>query len=92
MDLAGGGFAAERAGGRVATVSIDSMVFLRPVSVGDEVSCYCSVAEEGTTSVTVKIETWARTRAAQDSEKVTEGHFKFVAIDEHGKPRPLERA
>ncbi len=92
MDLAGGGFAAERAGGRVATVSIDSMVFLRPVSVGDEVSCYCSVAEEGKTSVTVKIETWARTRAAQNSEKVTEGHFKFVAIDEHGKPRPLERA
>jgi acyl-CoA thioesterase YciA len=92
MDLAGGTFAAERAQGRVATVSIDSMVFLRPVSVGDEVSCYCTIADQGETSLTVKIETWARTRAARESEKVTEGHFKFVAIDEAGKPRPLPTA
>lgn len=89
MDLASGGFAAERAGGRVATVSIEAMTFLRPVSVGDEISCYCTVAEEGETSVTVKIETWARARAARESEKVTEGLFKFVAIDERGKPRRL---
>ncbi len=41
MDLAGGTFAAQRAGGRVATVSIEAMRFLHPVSVGDEVSCYC---------------------------------------------------
>ena len=89
MDLAGGGFAAERAGGRVATVSIEAMTFLRPVSVGDEVSCYCTLADEGETSVTVKIETWARGRASRESEKVTEGEFKFVAIDERGKPRAL---
>jgi acyl-CoA thioesterase YciA len=92
MDLAGGGFAAERAGGRVATVSIEAMTFLRPISVGDEVSCYCTLAEEGETSVTVKIETWARTRASRESEKVTEGAFKFVAIDDHGKPRALPRS
>ena len=91
MDLAGGGFAAERAGGRVATVSIEAMTFLRPVSVGDEVSCYCTLAGEGETSVTVKIETWARARASRESEKVTEGEFKFVAIDDHGKPRALPR-
>ena len=91
MDLAGGGFAAERAGGRVATVSIDAMTFLRPVSVGDEVSCYCTLTDEGETSLTVKIETWARARASRESEKVTEGEFKFVAIDEHGKPRALPR-
>jgi acyl-CoA thioesterase YciA len=92
MDLAGGGFAAERAQGRVATVSIDSMIFLRPVAVGDEVSCYCTIVDEGETSLTVKIETWARTRASRDSEKVTEGKFKFVAIDKAGKPRPLPKA
>jgi acyl-CoA thioesterase YciA len=91
MDLAGGGFAAEHARGRVATVSIEAMTFLRPVSVGDEVSCYCTLDDEGETSVTVKIETWARARASRESEKVTEGEFKFVAIDEHGKPRALPR-
>src|SRR3954471_7761055 len=34
MDLARGSFAAERAGGRVATVAIEAMRFLRPVAVG----------------------------------------------------------
>ena len=89
MDLAGGTFAAERSNGRVATVSIEAMEFLRPVSVGDEVSCYCSVAELGQTSLTIRIETWARDRAAQVSEKVTVGMFKFVALDDAGKPRRL---
>src|SRR4051812_49928322 len=37
MDLAGAGFAAERAQGRVATIAIEAMRFLRPVLVGDEV-------------------------------------------------------
>ena len=89
MDLAGGTFAAQRAGGRVATVSIEAMRFLRPVSVGDEVSCYCSLTQAGDTSVTVRIETWTRDRTGSDPEKVTEGVFTYVALDENGKPRPL---
>ena len=90
MDLAGGTFAAERAGGRVATVAIEAMRFLRPVSVGDEVSCYCSLQEGGDTSLKVKIETWARGRGrGKAPEKVTEGVFTFVAIGEDGRPRKV---
>ena len=89
MDLAGGIFAAQQAQGRVATVSVDAMRFLRPVDVGDEVSCYCSLERQGGTSVAVKIETWARGRAGRDPEKVTEGVFTYVALDEDGKPREL---
>jgi acyl-CoA thioesterase YciA len=90
MDLASGTFAAERAGGRVATVAIEAMRFLRPVAVGDEVSCYCSLAEVGETSVTVKVETWARGRGRDKApEKVTEGVFTFVAIGEGGRPRAI---
>lgn len=89
MDLAGGTLAAEYAEGRVATVSIDAMRFLRPVSVGDEVSCYCTLQDMGKTSVAVKIETWARERGGKTAEKVTEGVFTYVAIDEEGRPREL---
>ncbi len=90
MDLAGATFAAQQAQGRVATVSIDAMEFLRPVAVGDEVSCYCSLVKAGDTSLTVRIETWARSRGgAGTSDKVTEGTFTFVALDEEGKPRAL---
>lgn len=92
MDLAGGTFAAQIAEGRVATVSVEAMEFLRPVSVGDEVSCYCHLVKRGETSITVRIETWSRGRAGETSEKVTEGTFTFVAIDESGKPRPLPAA
>jgi acyl-CoA thioesterase YciA len=90
MDLAGGSFAAERAGGRVVTVAIDAMRFLRPVAIGDEVSCYCTAEEVGDTSLKVKIETWARGRGRERPvEKVTEGVFTFVAIDDDGRPREL---
>jgi acyl-CoA thioesterase YciA len=89
MDLAGGTFAAERTEGKVATVSIEAMKFLRPVSVGDEVSCYCRLGEVGDTSIAVKIETWARERGGKHAEKVTEGVFTYVAIDENGRPKKL---
>ena len=89
MDLAGGTVAGRLAKGRVATIAIEAMRFLRPVSVGDEVSCYCSVLDTGETSIRVKIETWARDRSSEGAEKVTEGVFTFVAIDENGKPRKV---
>jgi acyl-CoA thioesterase YciA len=38
--------------------------------------------------VVVKVETWARGRGRRP-EKVTEGVFTFVAIDDEGHPRPL---
>ena len=87
MDLAGGTFAAQRAKGRVATVSIDAMRFLRPITVGDEVSCFCTLEDTGETSFGVKIEVWVRDRTGGDAEKVTEGLFTYVAVDDDGKPR-----
>ena len=90
MDLAGATLAAERSGGRVATASIEAMKFLRPISVGDEVTCFCTIAEEGAASVKVHIETWTRSRGGKDAEKVTDGIFTFVAVDENGKPRRLD--
>ncbi len=78
MDLAGGTFAAQRAGGRVVTFSIEAMRFLHSVSIGDEVSCYCSLMETGDTSVAVRIETWARDRTGSDAQKVIEGVFDYT--------------
>lgn len=90
MDLAGGTFAAKRAGGRIATVAIAEMTFLRPISVGDEVSCWCTLAEAGESSLKVHVETWAQGRiGAGEPEKVTDGVFTYVAIDEAGAKRSL---
>ena len=90
MDLAAGSFCAELAQGRVATIAIEAMTFLRPVSVGDQVSCWCELVERGEHSLRVRIQTWARARGGGgEINKVTEGVFTFVAIDEHGEKREL---
>ena len=91
MDIAGATFAVRRSRGRVATVAIEAMRFLRPIAVGDEVSCYCRMVEEGEHSISVKIETWAASRAGEKTEKVTEGVFAYVAVDDNGKPREVDK-
>jgi acyl-CoA thioesterase YciA len=89
MDLAGATFAARRSGGRVATVSIDAMKFLHPITVGDDVSCYCELEHKSERSIAVKIETWSASRDGEKAEKVTEGVFTYVALDDSGSPRTL---
>ncbi len=93
MDIAAGVVAAERARGRVVTVAIDAMRFHRPVYVGDLVSVFAKVTKVGRTSMDIAVETYVhRHRSAEEDLLVTEGTFVFVAIDEHGKPRPVEEA
>lgn len=89
MDLAGGTHALFVAQGRVATVALTGMKFHQPVSVGDQVSCYCATERIGRTSITVRVETWVRRGRRSAEEQVTEGLFTFVAIDEDGRPRPI---
>src|SRR5262245_48558414 len=60
MDLAGGTAPTRRAKGRTVTVAITAMTFHRPVFIGDEVTCYADIIKIGKTSITVKVESWAR--------------------------------
>jgi acyl-CoA thioesterase YciA len=89
MDMAAGIVASARAQGRVATVAIDAMQFIRPVKVGDVLCIYVSIARIGRTSMGLQIEAWVLRNQHERREKVTHGLFTFVAIDEDGKPRPL---
>ena len=91
MDLAGGTYAAHVARGRVVTIAVNAMTFHKPVHVGDQVSCYCATERIGTTSISVRVETWIRPRGEPRTTevKVTEALFTFVAIDESGRPRPI---
>ncbi len=91
MDLAGGIVAAERAGGRTVTVAVEGMKFHRPVFVGDTVSCYARIVRIGRSSITVDVETVARRRHLREEVTVTEGLFTYVAVDENGRPRAVNR-
>ncbi|WP_367607566.1 acyl-CoA thioesterase [Legionella sp. W05-934-2] len=90
MDLAAGVMAKRISKGRVATVAINSMTFLRPVHVGDIVSCRVRLERQGRTSMTFSVEAWVQPAAGGDSYPVTEGTFVFVAIDQSGRSRPIE--
>jgi len=89
MDLAGGVLARRLSNGRVATVAISDMAFLRPVPVGAVVSCYTSLMETGRSSMRVNIEVWIQVEGSDDWAKVTEGDFVYVAISSEGKTRPV---
>jgi acyl-CoA thioesterase YciA len=89
MDLAGGSAASQRAKGRVATIAITGMTFRLPVFVGDEVSCYCTIEKVGRSSMTIRVESWARRRDGGGAVKVTEGLFTYVAIGLDRRPRTV---
>ncbi len=90
MDLAAGILAKRVSHGRTVTVSIDSMHFLKPVHVGNLVSCYVSLVKIGNTSLTIDVEVWSEALTTDyHKDKVTEGRFVCVAVDEHGKPRQV---
>ncbi len=92
MDIAGGIIASTRAQGRVATIAVDAMKFIRPVQVGDVLCIYGEVSRIGRTSMAISIEAWILRGRIGDREKVTEAVFTFVAIDEDGQPRPVPKA
>ena len=89
MDIAAGIRAGQRAQMRVVTVAVDSMSFIRPVKVGDILGIYTQVVELGRTSMVVHVEAWVRRDRIGLREKVTEGRFKFVAINDDGEPTPI---
>ncbi|KPN71938.1 acyl-CoA thioester hydrolase YciA [Neisseria sp. 83E34] len=95
MDIGGGILAAEIAQGRVVTVAVEKMAFIRPVSVGDVVCCYGYCVKVGNTSLQIKIEVWIKKPMHDNVDNarklVTEAVFTYVAIDSEGNPRPVPR-
>ncbi len=92
MDQAGGIAGVERARGRVVTISVEAMTFIRPVRVGDVLEVYTEVERVGRTSMKIHIEAWARRFMTDIHEKVTDANFTFVAIDDNGRPRVIPPA
>ncbi len=91
MDVAGGISATRLAGGRVATVAVTDMAFLRPVKVGDVVCCYTALVRLGRTSLTLRVEAWVLRQRIGDHIRVTYADFTYVALDDAGQPRPVPR-
>src|SRR5918911_2051208 len=89
MDAAAAMTATKHATGRVVTVAVSDLTFLRPIHVGDAVCCYTDVTFVGRTSLTLDVEVWVLRQGQGDRVLAAEGEFTFVAIDENGRPRRI---
>ena len=94
MDIGGALLAKELARGRVITVTADKMTFVRPVKVGDTVCVYGKVERVGNTSTDIRLEVWTKGLEGEFREErdlVTTGLYRYVAIDDNGRPRPIPK-
>ena len=91
MDVGGGVFASKTAKSRTVTVAIEAMTFRKPVYVGDLVSVHATLVRLGRSSITVHLEAWVLRRREDHSILATEGNFTYVAIDDQGRPQPVQR-
>jgi acyl-CoA thioesterase YciA len=89
MDLAAATAASQISKGRSATVAIERVEFLSPVAVGDQVSCYSELTDTGRSSMKIRIEVYATDAGGNQTRKITEAVFIYVAINEMGGIRPL---
>jgi acyl-CoA thioesterase YciA len=92
MDMGGAIQAKEIAKGRVVTVRVDGMTFLKPVAVGDVVCCYARCIRTGNSSITINVEVWVKKVSSEpigQRYRATEAVFTYVAVDDVGKSRQL---
>lgn len=89
MDIGGASIAVKRARGRVVTIAVDAMTFVKPVFVGDVVTVYGTIVKIGRTSIRVEVEAWARRDRGEIEELVTKGVFTYVAVGADRQPRAV---
>ena len=93
VDLAGAVLPARHVKGRMATVAVNQFIFKQPVKVGDILSFFAQVTRIGNTSITVRVEVFAeRFRTQGQYLKVTEASLTYVAIDDQGRPRVIDKS
>lgn len=91
VDIAGSIPAEIRARGSVVTRAVTSFEFQKPVFIGDLVSCYAEIIDQGRTSITVAVEVFCQRHHQGDISctKVTQAEVVYVAIDADGNPKLL---
>ena len=89
MDKAASVAAVRHAGGNVVTARMDGVDFHTPIRVGDAVALDARVVRVGRTSMTIQVDVYREQMATGEQQLATTGFFVFVALDEHGRPRPV---
>jgi acyl-CoA hydrolase len=90
MDMAAFVAASRHARKPVVTASSERIDFHVPVRQGQLAEVVGRVSRAGRTSMTVEVELWAEDLLTGTRELCTKGSFVLVAVDEHGRPVPIQ--
>jgi acyl-CoA thioesterase YciA len=76
---------------RYVTVMMNRIEFKKPVHMGDTLALYAQTTKIGRTSIHIHVDVVAERFAEPGaSVKVTHADVVFVAIDDQGRPTPIE--
>lgn len=89
IDISGAIAATKRAKGKVVTVAVKELTFLKPLFVYDLVSFYADVTKVGKTSITVNVEVYSERLPDQGIFKVSDAILIYVAVHEPGMKRDV---
>jgi len=81
--------AAQRFTGRVVTASIDSLVFRKPIQIGDIVTLKAAVNRSWNTSMEVGVKVWCENRDTQKRFVACKAYLTFVAVDDKNERCPV---
>ena len=73
----------------VVTLSVDQVMFLQPIHVGELVTFLASVNHTGKSSMEIGIKVIAEDIRTQVVRHVNSCFFSMVAVDDAGKPTPV---
>ena len=89
IDVCAGVAAMRHASGAVLTASIDRLDFKSPVQVGEIVVLQAQVNYAARTSMEVGCRVETEDMRTRTRRYVTKAYLTFVAVDDHGRPRPV---
>lgn len=78
--------ASRYAGQYVVTLSVDQVMFLQPIHVGELVTFLASVNYTGTSSMEIGVKVIAENIRTQEVRHVNSCFLTMVAVDQHRKP------
>ncbi|MEP6863706.1 MAG: acyl-CoA thioesterase [Deltaproteobacteria bacterium] len=90
IDVCAGVSAMRHARGGVLTASIDRLDFLSPVKAGETVILQSKVNYTAKTSMEVGCRVETEDMRSGTRRYVTKAYLTFVAVDDHGRPRPIK--
>ena len=90
MDMAAFVAASRHARKPVVTASSERIDFHVPVRQGQLAEVVGRVIQAGRTSMTVEVELWAEDLLTGTRELCTKGSFVLVAVDQDGRPIPIQ--